>query len=151
MVQQPLARHGLTIGASRSHSDTPHSVGLLWASHQPYAETSTWQHTTLSRDRHPRPGRIRTRNPKKRAAAGPRLRPRGHQSLCLVNTIKTGVSLWKDYKCVLQNVTSYRLSSRKILNIKSHIVHKHWSRHARKKTPLQLPKCTFLWGGSLTF
>ena len=27
-------------GASRSHSDTPHSVGLLWTSDQPDAETS---------------------------------------------------------------------------------------------------------------
>jgi hypothetical protein len=29
------------IGASRSHSDTLHSVGLLWTSDQPFAETST--------------------------------------------------------------------------------------------------------------
>jgi hypothetical protein len=28
-------------GPSRSHSDTPHSVGLLWSSDQPVAETST--------------------------------------------------------------------------------------------------------------
>jgi len=41
------------IEASRSHSDTPHSVGLLWASDQLFAETSTWQHTTLTRDWHP--------------------------------------------------------------------------------------------------
>jgi len=34
-------------GASRSRKlDTTHSVGLLWASGQPDAETSTWQHTT---------------------------------------------------------------------------------------------------------
>jgi hypothetical protein len=33
--------------ASRSHSNTPHSVGLLWMSDQLVAETSTWQHTTL--------------------------------------------------------------------------------------------------------
>jgi len=38
--------------ASRSHSDTPHTVGLLCTSDQPDAETSTWQHTTLTRDRH---------------------------------------------------------------------------------------------------
>jgi hypothetical protein len=31
----------LIIEASRSHSDTPHSVGLLWTSDQPDAETST--------------------------------------------------------------------------------------------------------------
>jgi hypothetical protein len=37
-----------------SHSVThTHSVGLLWTSDQPDAETSTWQHTTFTRDRHP--------------------------------------------------------------------------------------------------
>ena len=41
------------IEASWSYSDTPHSVGLLWTSVQPNAETSTWQHTTLNK-RHPR-------------------------------------------------------------------------------------------------
>jgi hypothetical protein len=35
--------------------DTPQSVGFLWTSDQPVAETSTWQHTTLTRDRHPCP------------------------------------------------------------------------------------------------
>jgi len=39
---------------SRSHSDTPHSVELLRTSVRPVAETSTWQHTALTRDRHPR-------------------------------------------------------------------------------------------------
>jgi len=29
------------------------SIGLLWTSDQPVAETSTWQHTTLTTDRHP--------------------------------------------------------------------------------------------------
>ena len=33
--------------------------------------------TTLTRDKHPYPRRDRTRNPSKRAAADPRLRPRG--------------------------------------------------------------------------
>jgi hypothetical protein len=42
MAQEPLVGHGLLmIEASRSHSDTPHSVGLLWRSDQPVAETST--------------------------------------------------------------------------------------------------------------
>jgi hypothetical protein len=43
---------------SRLHDhtlDTPQSVGLLWTSDQPVAETSTWQHTTLTTDRHPCP------------------------------------------------------------------------------------------------
>jgi len=37
----------------QSYSDTPHSEGLLWTSDQPVAETSTWQHTKLTRGRHP--------------------------------------------------------------------------------------------------
>jgi len=42
MTQKPLVGQGLVIvDASRSHSDTPHSVGLLWTSYQPDAETST--------------------------------------------------------------------------------------------------------------
>jgi hypothetical protein len=35
--------------------DTPQSVGLLWTRDQPVAETSTWQHTALTTDRHPCP------------------------------------------------------------------------------------------------
>ena len=42
MAQQPLMGQGLLIiEASLSHSDTPHSIGLLWTSDQPDAETST--------------------------------------------------------------------------------------------------------------
>jgi hypothetical protein len=47
-AQQPLEGQGLLIiEASRSHS-----VGLLWTSDQPATETSTWQHTTITRDKH---------------------------------------------------------------------------------------------------
>jgi hypothetical protein len=46
---------------SRSHSDTPHSVRLLWT------------RTSMP------PWRIRTCNPSNRAAADPRLRPRGNR------------------------------------------------------------------------
>jgi hypothetical protein len=57
MAQQSLVDQSLLIvEASRSHFlDTPHSVGLLWTSDQPVAETSTWHHTTLTTDRHPCP------------------------------------------------------------------------------------------------
>jgi hypothetical protein len=56
MAQQPLVGQGLLIiEASQSQSDTPHWVGLLWTSDQPDAETSTLQHTTLTRGRHPYP------------------------------------------------------------------------------------------------
>jgi hypothetical protein len=50
-AQQPLLCRGLLIiEASWSHSDTPHSVELLWTSDQPDPETSTWQHETLTID-----------------------------------------------------------------------------------------------------
>jgi hypothetical protein len=42
MAKQPLVAQGLfVIEALRSHSDTQYSVGLLWTSDQPNAETST--------------------------------------------------------------------------------------------------------------
>jgi len=58
------------VEVSRSHSDTPHSVGLLWTSDRLVADTSTWQHPTT--------GRIRTRYPSNRVAADPHLRLRDH-------------------------------------------------------------------------
>ena len=58
MVQQPLVYHDLLIiEAKWSHLETPHSVGLLWACFQPDVQTSTWQHTTLTKDRYPCPRR----------------------------------------------------------------------------------------------
>jgi len=43
--QSPLGQGLLIVEASRSHSDTPHWVELLWTSDQPEAETCTWQHS----------------------------------------------------------------------------------------------------------
>ena len=65
MAQQPLLGQGLLIiEASRSHSDTPRSVGHLLTSDKPEADTSTCKHTTLTRERDILvPDRIRTRNP----------------------------------------------------------------------------------------
>jgi hypothetical protein len=37
---------------SMTHTHT-HSVGLVWTRGRPNAETSTWQHITFTRDRHP--------------------------------------------------------------------------------------------------
>jgi len=52
MEQQPPVGQGLLIvETSRSHSDTPHSVGLLWTSDQPVTDIFTWQRTTLTTDR----------------------------------------------------------------------------------------------------
>jgi len=77
MVEQPLVGQVLPIvKASRSHSDTPHLVGLLWTSGHPETKTSTWQHTTQQTDIHAH-GDIRILNPSKRAAAEQRRRPLG--------------------------------------------------------------------------
>jgi len=46
MTQLPLVSQGLLlIQTSRLHSGTTHSVGVLWTSNRPDAETSTSQHT----------------------------------------------------------------------------------------------------------
>jgi hypothetical protein len=79
MAQQPLVGQGLlSFEASRSHSDTPHSAGLLWTSDQPDAETlpDNTQHSQGTEIH--AAGGIRTRNRRKLTAADPRLRPRGH-------------------------------------------------------------------------
>ena len=69
---------GLLHQVHRSHTDTPQSVGLLWTGDRPVAETSTWRNTTLTTDRDSHAhGGTRTRNPSKRTAVDPRLRPRG--------------------------------------------------------------------------
>jgi hypothetical protein len=74
MAQQPLVGQGLLIiEGLRSHSDTPHSMGLLWASDQPNAENSTWQHTTVTTDRYP--CRRRDSNPQSQQASGRRPTP----------------------------------------------------------------------------
>jgi len=55
MTQQFLVGLGLLfIEASRLQT---HSGRVLWTNDQPVAETSTWRHTTLTRDRHSCPQR----------------------------------------------------------------------------------------------
>jgi len=63
----------LNVKESWSHSDTPKLVRLLWASDKPNAETSTWQQTTLTRDRHPCPWRHS--NPQSQQVSSRRLTP----------------------------------------------------------------------------
>ena len=41
VLTSPMGLGILIVEISRSHSDTPHSVGLLWQSDQPDVETST--------------------------------------------------------------------------------------------------------------
>jgi hypothetical protein len=89
---------GLIIENSRSHTDPPHSVGLLWTSDQPDEETATWQHTTLTGNRNPCPGGIRTRNPSKRVAAEPHLRPWGHWDWLSFKSANTSSGYHRQYK-----------------------------------------------------
>jgi hypothetical protein len=72
MARQPLGGLRLLIfrGFTITYLDTPDSVGLLWTRDQPVAETSTWQHTTLTRDRHPCPRQ--DSNPQSQQASGQR-------------------------------------------------------------------------------
>ena len=58
-------------GFSITHNDAPQSVGLLWTSDQLVAETSTWQHTTLTTDKHPYPWW--NSNPQSQQASGHRI------------------------------------------------------------------------------
>ena len=58
MAQEPpMGRGLLIIEGSRSHSDTPQSVGLLWTRDQPHACIFTWQHRTIITDGYPCPRR----------------------------------------------------------------------------------------------
>ena len=38
MAEEPLVDQGFIIGASKSHPDTPHSLGFLWTCDQPLSE-----------------------------------------------------------------------------------------------------------------
>jgi len=82
----PVAQCLLIIEASPSHTNTPHLVELLWTNDQPDSETSTSQHTTLTRDNFRASGGIRTRNPSKRGAADP--------CLILANNIYNDINMW---------------------------------------------------------
>ena len=75
MVQRVLVSQDLLITeASRSHSDTPHSVGLLWTSDRPGAKTT---HSSHKKETSMRPA---DSNPQSQpAAAISRLRSRGRR------------------------------------------------------------------------
>jgi hypothetical protein len=107
-AQQPPGGERLKIHTSRSHSDTSHSEGLLWTSDQPIAETSTWQHTKEQRDIY-YPGWIRTRKPRKRAAADPLLRPRGHQHHLYIYTYLLTYLLTPCSAVLLEKLTCLQL------------------------------------------
>jgi hypothetical protein len=65
-LQESYAGLGLPI-VEASRSQTLHSAGLLWTSDRIVAETSTWQHTTLTRDKRQCP--MRDSNPQSQQAS----------------------------------------------------------------------------------
>ena len=65
-------------GSEITHKDAPQSIGLLWTSDQPVADTTTWRTQHLQRTTIYAPGGIRTRSSSKRSAVDTRLRPLGH-------------------------------------------------------------------------
>ena len=69
----------------RNHTQSKrrHPVEFIWPSDQPDAETSAWQHTTLTTQRHPCPGGIPTHNPSKRATTDQSL---WYARLCINHT-----------------------------------------------------------------
>jgi hypothetical protein len=81
LLSVELFSHGSTapsgpkppLRSSRSHSDTPHSVGLLWKRDRPVAKACTWQRTTLSKDRHQCP--LRDSSPQSQQASSRRRMP----------------------------------------------------------------------------
>ena len=68
LIKKPRLR-----GFLITHDDAPHPVGLLWMNDQSVAETSTWQHTTLTTDKYPCPGW--DSNPQSQQVSGQRPTP----------------------------------------------------------------------------
>jgi hypothetical protein len=76
----------LIVEVPQSHSDTPHSVRILWTSDRPVAGVSPNNtHPSQQTNIHA-PGRIQTRNPSKRAAVDPRLRSDRQSQIMPLNT-----------------------------------------------------------------
>jgi len=91
----------LIVEVSKSHSDAPHPVGLLWTCDWPLTENSTRQHTTLTRGRHPYPRR--DLNPQFQKAGGhrqtpPAARPMGSASSFNTVQNKKLIILWTEMR-----------------------------------------------------
>jgi len=91
-----------------THNEAPQSVGLLWTSDHTDVETSTWRHTTVTTDKHPCPGWIRTHDLSRRAAADLHLWPRGHwdRHICInrIDLAKCAPNCWPYFKQIIQPV-----------------------------------------------
>jgi len=68
-----MSQGPIIVEVPHTHSDTSKSVESLWTSDRPVAGTTTWQHTSLTRQRHSFPRW--DSNPKSRQANGLRSMP----------------------------------------------------------------------------
>ena len=120
IFHSPVAGFSLLIrGFLITHKDAPQSVGLLWTSDQSVAETSTWQHTTLTTDKHPCPrwdSNPQSQRTSGRAAVDLRLRRRGHLDRLLMFIYPIYNHNWRNISTVyIYNKTSIK---RNILTVK---------------------------------
>ena len=117
-IHSPLAGFSLLFrGCYITHNDAPQSVGLLRTSDQLVAETSTWQHTTITTDKHPCPGGIRTHNLSRRAAADPRLRPRDYWDRRLTILHTRNRKTFQNLRNLLIHILSYVITEHWLTNI----------------------------------
>ena len=107
--QLPMGQGLLIIKASRSHSGTPHSVWLLWMSDHPVAQTSTWQHATLTTDRHPCP----------RGDSNPQSQQASEWCLCSYQRLRTFIYIYyalkkrrKERRCWIVTLHAHTCSGR---------------------------------------
>jgi len=137
---QPIVGEDLlTIEDSCSHSDTPHSAGLLWTSDQTDAETYTWQHTTLKRGRHS--CLRRDSSPQCQQASG--RRPKSWM-VCRLRSRRTGKShvthvdnlvLLANEETVIQGMIDRKLKLED--TVESKWMWKYHMRISRQPTPVQ--------------
>jgi len=73
---------GLLFEVPLPYSDPLQLVGLLWITDQPVAETSTSQHTTLTKDRHLYSWRNSNSETQQASDNRPTTLPRGHWDRC---------------------------------------------------------------------
>jgi hypothetical protein len=99
----PVGQGLLSIEASRSNSNTTHSVGFLWTSDQSDSETSTWHNIPATRDRHLCLRQDSNSHSQQATATAPRLIPRGQ---------------WDWHTVTISN--TYRFSTAKIIMRECH-------------------------------
>jgi hypothetical protein len=124
MAWQSLVSLGfLTVEASRSHSDTPQEVRFLWTSDQPIPETLSNTRQSQETDILAA-GRIRTRNPIKRAALDrDRQDRRSSSQFTRKLSVLCAVSTWWTYGPQVVCVRPHILVTAESISVKSDFIY----------------------------